>query len=110
MSSWTWKAGLAGAAVVAATVYAVAQMAPGHGGMHDRMGAGGGMHERMMQMMQGGMRNGTMPKGPGMHGGISGHGMMGQHGGPLGRTGMTGQDAFGAIQGAGSSPVGVAAY
>ena len=36
MSSWSWKAGLAGAAMVAATAYAVAQM-PDHAGMHGQM-------------------------------------------------------------------------
>ena len=36
MSSWSWKAGLAGVAIVAATAYAVAQM-PAHSGMHEQM-------------------------------------------------------------------------
>src|SRR5690348_8597028 len=102
MSSWSWKAGLAGVVIVAATAYAVAQMPPGHTGMRGQMGRGnqdeqavpphGGMHSRMMQMMQSGMMHGQQ----GMHGGMGGHGMMEQ---PSGMTGsMPGQDAFGAIQ------------
>ena len=66
MSSWSWKTGLAGAVIVAATAYAVAQMPSGHDGMHAQTGPNtqgqqpvppesgmhGPMHERMMQMMQ----------------------------------------------------------
>jgi hypothetical protein len=98
MSSWTWKAGLAGAAIIAATAYAVAQMGPGHHGMRGGMSEmmppqgemGGPMHgHRMMEMMHGqhGMHD--------MHRGMAGRGMMmGQTGQPT----MPGQAAFGAIQ------------
>ena len=69
MSSWSWKAGLAGVAILAATAYAAAQMS-GHPGM--------------------------MPGHPGM---MSGHpGMMGMQGGLGGQPTLPGQDAFGAIQ------------
>jgi hypothetical protein len=36
--SWIWKAGVASAALMAATVWAAAQMAPGHPGMHGAAG------------------------------------------------------------------------
>jgi hypothetical protein len=69
MSSWSWKAGLAGVAILAATAYAAAQMS-GHPGM--------------------------MPGHPGM---MSGHqGMMGMQGRLGGQPTLPGQDAFGAIQ------------
>ena len=69
MSSWSWKAGLAGVALLAATAYAAAQMS-GHPGM--------------------------MPGHPGM---MPGHpGMMGMQGGLSGQPTLPGQDAFGAIQ------------
>jgi hypothetical protein len=69
MSSWSWKAGLAGVAILAATAYAAAQMS-GHPGM--------------------------MPGHPGM---MSDHpGMMGTQGGLGGQPTLPGQDAFGAIQ------------
>jgi hypothetical protein len=95
MASLSWKLGLAGLAVVAATAYAVAQMPPGHSGMHggpDAQGAtpqtnhDGSMHDRMMKMMQG------------QTGGMGQHGMMGMSGGMGGQPTMPGQDAFGAIQ------------
>jgi hypothetical protein len=104
MSSWSWKVGLAGVVVVAATAYAVAQMPSGHAEMHGQMGAQpdnqtqpsappqGGMHGSMhdrMQMMQGGQQ--------GMHGGMR-HEMMGQQSRMTGQPTMPGQDAFGAIQ------------
>jgi hypothetical protein len=89
MSSWTWKAGVAGAAVLAATVYAFAQMAPGHSGMHGQMQDS--MHGRMHDQMRGSMQGGH-----GMHGGMGQHGMMGQR--AAGEPTMPGQDAFGAIQ------------
>jgi len=91
MSSWTWKAGVAGVAILAATVYAVAQMAPGHSGMHGQMQ--GSMHGQMHDQMQGSMQGGH-----GMHGGMGPHGMMGQRFGATGQPTMPGQDAFGAIQ------------
>jgi hypothetical protein len=75
MSSWSWKAGLAGVAIVAASAYALAQM-PGPSGMH------GQMHEQMM--------SGQTP------GGMQVHGQMGS--GVAGRPFMAGQDAFGTIQ------------
>ena len=69
MSSWSWKAGLAGVALLAATAYAAAQMS-GHPGM--------------------------MSGHPGM---MSGHpGMMEMQGVPSGQPTLPGQDAFGAIQ------------
>jgi hypothetical protein len=73
MSKLSWKIALAGVAIAATTVYAVAQMAPG---MHG-------------QMMQGGQHGG-------MHG-QSGRGdMAGHHAGVM--PASPGQDAFGAIQ------------
>ncbi len=39
MFSWVWKPGLAGAAIVVATVYAAAQMSPVHPGMHGATGS-----------------------------------------------------------------------
>ena len=103
MSSWSWKTGLASATIVAATAYAVAQMPTGHDGMHAQTGPGAqgqqpvsrrernarAMHDRMMQMMQGGQQ--------GMHGGMR-HGMMGTQSGTAGQPTMPGQDAFGTIQ------------
>jgi len=97
MSS-SWKVGLAGAAIVAATAYAVAQMPSEHAEMHAQMGQQsmpphggmhGAMHDRMMQMMHGAQQ--------GMHGGTP-HGMMGQQSGMAGQPTMPGQDAFGTIQ------------
>ncbi len=73
MSKFPWKATLAGAAIVATTVYAVAQMAPG---MHG-------------QMMQGGQHGGL--HGQGGHGDMRGH-----HAGVMPTS--PGQDAFGTIQ------------
>ena len=82
MASWSWKAGLAGLAVVAATAYAVAQM-PGHSGIDSPMVPGDmQMRERMMKMMH----EGTM----------QGHRAM--HGEAAGQPTMAGQAAFGAIQ------------
>jgi hypothetical protein len=103
MSSWSWKAGLAGLAIVAATAYAVAQMPPRHGGMHGQMGPGaqdqpttppkgdmdGPIHGRMTQMMQG---------REGMRRGMGQHGKMATPGGMAGQPTMPGQDAFGTIQ------------
>jgi hypothetical protein len=90
MSSWSWKVGIAGAVIVVATVYAVAQMPPGHAEMHAQMGQQsvppqdgmhGPMHDRMMQMMHGGQQ-----------------GIMGQQSGITGQPTMPGQEAFGTIQ------------
>jgi hypothetical protein len=77
MSSWSWKAGLAGVAIVAASAYAVAQMGPEHSHMQ---------HERMMQGQHG--TKGAM--GP--------DAMKGQKPAPGARPTMPGQDAFGTIQ------------
>ena len=54
MSLWSWKAGLAGVAIVAATAYAMAQM-PSHSGMHDQMSPAGTDQQQMMSQsgMQG---------------------------------------------------------
>ena len=117
MSKYPWKTTLAGAAILAATVYAYAQMPPGMigpMGMHGQMQQGGmgQMHEQMMQgrMTQGsGGMHGSMGQGMqgGMHGGMQGgmHGGMGQHAavngrqfGAAGAPAMPGQDAFGTIQ------------
>jgi hypothetical protein len=95
MSSWSWKIGIAGAVIVAATAYAVAQLPSEHAEMHAQMGQQpqggmhGPMHDRMMRMMHGGQQ--------GMHGGMR-HGMMGQQSGMTGQPTMSGQDAFGTIQ------------
>ncbi len=99
MSSW-WKAGLAGVAilggVVAVTAFAVAQMAPGHHGMHGQMMHDPqGMHGQMMGG-QHGMHGGMGAQG--MHGGMGAQGMMAQRAGLNGQPTMPGQDAFGTIQ------------
>ena len=54
MSSWFWKAGLAGVAMVAATAYAVAQM-PDHARMHGQMKPGDSRREQMMHGQHGTM-------------------------------------------------------
>jgi hypothetical protein len=103
MSSWSWKAGLASLAIVAATPYAVAQMPAGHAGTHGQMAAGdqdqatttprgaapGAMDGHMKQMMQ---------EHRSMHGEMDQHGMMTMHSATTGQPTMPGQDAFGAIQ------------
>ncbi|HEY1311380.1 MAG TPA: hypothetical protein VGF02_10560 [Pseudolabrys sp.] len=103
MSKFPWKTIIAGAAILAATVFAYAQLSSGNGamGMHGQMmqcGVNGGsmaqMHE---QMMQG--QGGTKVVWAGMHGGMGQHGAMnGQRFGAAGVPTMPGQDAFGAIQ------------
>jgi hypothetical protein len=109
MSKFPWKTTIAVSAVLAATVYAYAQISSGGPmGMHGRMAQGGmdgsmaQMHQQMMQgqMSQGGMHGGM---GQGMHGGMQGGmgmhgGMHGQQSGALGAPTMAGQDAFGTIQ------------
>jgi hypothetical protein len=101
MSSWSWKASLAGVAIVAATAYALAQMPAGHEGMHGRMGQGG--PQQMMPQQGGGMTPGAMTHGQqGMSGPMGQHEMMqqmmmGHQGGPAGQPTMAGQDAFGTI-------------
>jgi hypothetical protein len=105
MSSGLWKGGLASLAIVAATAYAVAQMPPGHAGMHGQPGSAaqdqppqgrmdGPMHSRMMQMMQGRMMQGH----DGMHGGMGQQGMTGTQTRMTSQPTMSGQDAFGTIQ------------
>ena len=90
MSSWTWKAGLAGLATVAATAYAVAQMGPGH--QHGQGGQDPQQHMMMgpmhQQMMHGGAMGG--PMGP--------HAMMGSRLGASGQPTLAGEAAFGTIQ------------
>jgi hypothetical protein len=87
MSKFPWKTTLAISALLAATVYAFAQMSPdGPMGMRGMMPQGGMMDQMHQQMMQG-------------RGGMDGH--SGMHGAQLAATGtpaMPGQDAFGAIQ------------
>ena len=108
MSKFPWKTTLAVSAVLAATVYAVAQVSSGGPmGMHGQMPQGGMMNQMHSQMMQGqGGMPGTM--GQGMHGGMHGDmqcaemgmhgGMHGQQSGALNVPAMPGQDAFGTIQ------------
>jgi hypothetical protein len=96
MSSWSWKASLAGVAIVAATAYAFAQMPSGHEGMHGQMSPGG----QQMMPPQGGssMPGPMMPGQQGMGGPMGQHTMMmGRQGGAAGQPTMPGQDAFGAI-------------
>jgi hypothetical protein len=81
MSSWSSKTGLAGAAIVAATAYAVAQMPD-----HERMNAG--TPDQRMMMPQDG------PQSPMMHGQ---HGMM-MGNEMTGQPALPGQEAFGTIQ------------
>ena len=81
MSKLPWKTMLAVTAVLAATVYAFAQMSSdGPMGMHGQMQQGGMMGQMHSQMMQG-------------QGGMHGQ----QSGGPSVPT-MPGQDAYGTIQ------------
>jgi hypothetical protein len=96
MSKFPWKTALAGAAVLAATAYALAQVAPGGGPIGGNMAQ---MHQQMMQGQSGGMHGqGGMQGGAqgGMQGGVHGgmHGQFGAAGAPA----MPGQDAFGTIQ------------
>jgi len=107
MMNFPWKTTLAVSAILAATVYAYAQVSSGGPmGMHGQMQGGmngsmnGSMAEMHRQMMQGqgsaGM-HGNM--GQGMHQGMhEGAGMHGQQSGALGAPTMPGQDAFGTIQ------------
>jgi hypothetical protein len=111
MSKFPWKTTIAGAAIVAGTVYVfAAQLPSGNGpmGMHGQMQQGGTMGPMHHQMMQGqggmpgnmgqGMHGGMGMQG-GMHGAAGGHGgMHGQQFGAAGAPTMSGQDAFGTIQ------------
>ena len=92
MMKFPWKTTIACAAILAATVYAYAQMSPGmHGGMNGNMN--GNMAEMHRQMQgQGGM-NGGMNGNMGQYGG-----MHGQQFGAGGVPTLPGQDAFGTIQ------------
>ncbi|MGB7783485.1 MAG: hypothetical protein WCF86_18545 [Pseudolabrys sp.] len=95
MSKLPWKTMLAVTAVLAATVYAFAQMSSGGPmGVHGQMQQGDLMSQMHSQMMQG---QDGMHGGIGMHGGTGGHG--GRHGQQSAATGTPpGQDAFGTIQ------------
>jgi hypothetical protein len=84
MSSWSWKAGLSGVALVAATAYAVAQM-PDHARMRGQMNPNGSDRQQMMQQNRMG--------GQMMH---DRHGMMGS--GSSGQPALPGQEAFGTVQ------------
>ena len=111
MSKFPWKTTIAVSAVLAATVYAYAQISSGGPmGMHRQMAQGGmdgsmaQMHQQMMQgkmpqgAMQGGMGQG-MQGGMGMHGSMGGHsGMYAQQSAATATPTMPGQDAFGTIQ------------
>ncbi len=98
MSSWSWKAGLAGVAIVTATAFAAAQM-PNHSEMHGQMGAGDPGQQQTMPkggpMMHGQMMHAQMMQG--MQGGMGQRGMMtGTE--ASGQPTMPGQEAFGTIQ------------
>src|SRR5712691_6818530 len=98
MSLWSWKAGLAGVAIVAATAYAVAQM-PNHSGVHGQMGPGGPDQQQMMPQgsMHGEMHDRMVRGQHGMQGGMGQHGMM--MGAEISnQPTMAGQEAFGTIQ------------
>ena len=88
MSSWSWKAGLAGAAMVAATAYATAQM-PDHARMHQQMNSGSSDQQQQMMPHDGPMMHGAQ-------GGMAQHGMMGTA--ATGLPALAGQEAFGTIQ------------
>lgn len=89
MFAWSWKAGLAGAMVLAASAFAFAEM-PGH------QGHGAAGHTMSPGADAAGMDGCPMMKGGGMHGK---HGMMHrQDAASADRPSLPGQDAFGAIQ------------
>jgi hypothetical protein len=83
MSLWSWKAGLAGVAIVAATAYAAAQM-PDHQRMHGPMNPGDSGRQQMMPQHR-------------MEGGMGPHGMM-MGSEASGQPVRPGQEAFGTIQ------------
>ncbi|MGA6929803.1 MAG: hypothetical protein WBZ35_10755, partial [Pseudolabrys sp.] len=97
MSNLRWKTMLAVTTVLAATVYAFAQMSSGGPmGVHGQMQQGDLMSQMHSQMMQG---QDGMHGGIGMHGGTGGHGgMHGQQSAATGTPTLPGQDAFGTIQ------------
>jgi hypothetical protein len=94
MSLWSWKAGLAGVAIVAATAYAAAQM-PDHQRMHGPMNPGDSGRQQMMPQhgTQGQMMHGQHR----MEGGMGPHGMM-MGSEASGQPVRPGQEAFGTIQ------------
>ena len=106
MSKLPWKTMLAVTTVLAATVYAFAQMSSGGPmGMHGQTQQPDMMNQMHRQMMQG--QSGNM--GQDMHGGMGmqgsmhrdmgGHGAMhGQQSSAIGVPTMSGQDAFGTVQ------------
>lgn len=87
--SWTWRAGLAGVALIAVTAYALAQMPEATG----RHGLAGHMASPPAEMHAGPMMMGDA----GAHEGMGPHG-MGQPTATAGLPTMAGQDAFGTIQ------------
>jgi hypothetical protein len=93
MSSWSWKAGLAGAAMVAATAYAAAQM-PNHARMHEQMNSGSSDQQQQTMPQGGPTMHGQMMHGA--QGGMGQQGMMGSA--TTGLPTMPGQEAFGTIQ------------
>ena len=94
MSLWSWKAGLAGVAIIAATAYAAAQM-PDHQRMHGQANPGDTGRQQMMP--QHGMQGRMMHGQHGMEGGMGQHGMM-MGSEASDRPVMPGQEAFGTIQ------------
>jgi hypothetical protein len=94
MSLWSWKAGLAGVAMVAATAYAAAQM-PDHHRMHGQINPGDSGQQQMMR--QHGTQGQMMHGQHGMEGGMGPHGMM-MGSEASGQPIMPGQEAFGTIQ------------
>jgi hypothetical protein len=98
MSSWSWKAGLAGAAIVAATAYAAAQMSS-DSEMHGQTGAGGPDQQQMMPQggMHGAMHDRMMQGHHGAHGETARYGAM-MDSETSGQPTMAGQEAFGTIQ------------
>jgi hypothetical protein len=94
MSLWSWRAGLAGVAIVAATAYAAAQM-PDHHRMHGPMNPGDSGQQLMMP--QHGTQGQMMHGQHGIEGGMSPHGMM-MGSEASGQPVMPGQEAFGTIQ------------
>ena len=94
MSLWSWKAGLAGVAMIAATAYAAAQM-PDHARMHGQMNPGDSGQQQMMP--QNGMPGRMMHGQHGMEGGMGQHGMMTESE-ASGQPVLPGQEAFGTIQ------------
>jgi hypothetical protein len=94
MSLWSWKAGLAGVAIIAATAYAAAQM-PNHARMHGQTNPGDAGQQQMMP--QNGMPGRMMHNQHGMEGGMGQHGMM-MGSEASGQPVLPGQEAFGTIQ------------